>query len=205
MSNRVDIQNRIQQQLNNTTYYTIDDMNQSIQDGLDEIVPFTGAILKSAELSFVANLSYYDMITLLGDYVGVYAIFNSVIHRWMTPLSIRKFAQSRPDWEASIGTPFYFSAINHRYVTIYKKPSAAYGKMFIYYVASAPTLGDATVIPLPEDHITALNEYCYSDLWEQQQEFTKATSMLQSYIKNLDELRVLIANKRNADRIPQLR
>lgn len=203
---RVDLQGRLQNHFNNSTYYDPVSFNDSIQDGLDEVVARTGVVLASATLPFTQNTTYYDLITLLGNYIGVYAIFNNVIKRWLIPTSVKHLDQVRIDWETAYGTPYYFVPINHRYIAIYKKPSnIGYGNMFIYYIASAPLLTDTTSIPIPDDHILALESYCIRDLWAQQQEFTKASEYTDTYGKNLEALRVLIKNRRNSDRQVSLR
>lgn len=198
---RVDHRQRLQNFFNNTVYYTDQDLNDSIQDGLDEICAFTGAIWKSAVLPFTQYTTYYDLLTLLPDYIGVYAIFNRVIKRFLIPSSLKKFNDSRVDWDTAYGTPIYFAPINHRYVAIYRKPSVTnYGDMVVFYRAAAPTLVDGTAIPLPDEHLTCLESYNIVDLWEQAQEFTKASNYFKAYMEDLDELRILMRNQRNSDR-----
>lgn len=204
--NRVELQTRLQNNFNNSVYYSTDDLNQAIQDGLDEIVPFTGCVYKSAVLPFTQFTTYYDLLTLLPDYVGAIALFNSTIRRWMWPTSLRKLNQIRIDWDVCYGTPEYFVPINHRYVAIYKKPGAAhYGNLIVFYIASAPTLGDSTEIPLPDEYGTVLEDYCKADLWEQAQEWGKAGVELKNYIESIGELHTLMKSKRNRDRLPGLR
>lgn len=206
MPTRMDIQNSIQMYLNNPTYYSTLDMNDSIQDGVDEICAFTGCVYASATISFTANKSYYDLLTLLPNYIGVIAIFNNAIKRWLIPTSLRKLDQDRIDWETALGVPYYFVPVSHRYMAIYKKPGAVgYGNMFIFYRAAAPTLDDTTNIPIPDDHLTAVENYCLTDLWEQNQEFTKGQESLKNYISDLESLRVYMRSKRMPDRLPSLK
>lgn len=203
---RLDIQTRLQNHFNNSVYYTVDDLNNSIQDGLDEVCAFSGCIWNSATLNFNQFTTYYDLLTLLPDYIGIYAMFNMAIRRWMWPQSLKKFNQVRIDWDNAYGTPYYFVPINHRYVAIYMKPGAAhYGQMAIFYRASAPILSDATVIPIPDEYIEVLESYCKADLWEQAQEFSKAESEFKVYTSLLEKFRILMRNKRNADRTVSLR
>lgn len=191
----------------NNNYYTQTDIVDSMQDGYDEIVAFSGCILKATTIPFEQNRTYYDMITTIPDYVGVFAIFNRVVNRWMQSSSVRKFAQDRPDWETAGGTPWYFSVVSHRWMAIYKKPLAAsYGNMSVFYVAKAPTLSSGdSVILLPDDHITALTEYIETDLWEQQQEWTKAQNHYNSFMKNEAEVEDWAKRQRSHDRIPSLK
>jgi hypothetical protein len=204
--NRIDMATRLQNYFNNPIYYTGIDLNDSIQDGLDEVVAFSGCVYNSATVPFQANLTYYNMRQLLPDYLGVIAIFNNVIKRWLLPTSLRKLNQDRIDWECVGGTPYYFSAVNHRFVAIYRKPLvSAYGNMFIYYRATAPLLNDQTLIPIPDDHLTTLENYSIADLLEQQQEWSKAGERLETYMKDLEQLRVYMRNKRDPERMMSLR
>lgn len=204
---RVDLQVRLQNHFNNSVYYDIQSMNDSIQDGMDDAAAFAGGIIfKSTTLAFQQDVTYYDMLTLLPDYIGLYAMFNHTINRFMFPTSVKQLDQVRIDWESAYGVPYYFVPINHRYIAIYKKPSIPnYGEMFVYYIAAAPVLTDSTEIQIPDDHIKALESYCIQDLWAQQQEFTKASEYFETYIKDLEDLRVWVKNRRNSDRQMSLR
>jgi hypothetical protein len=203
--NRVQLQTRLQNHFQNSVYYSGANLNDSIQDGLDEVCAFSGCLFKSATLPFVNNLTYYDLLTLLPDYIGVVAMFNAVTRRFLFPKTRRKFNQVRIDWETAGGTPWYFSPVSHRYVAIYKKPLVPnYGNFYIFYRASAPTLNDSTAIPIPDDHITCLESYCKADLWEQNQEFSKGGTELNTYIASLEQLRVYMG-KKDPDRMVSLR
>lgn len=206
MPTRVDLQSRLSLEFENDTYYQTIDKNDSIQDGYDEIAAFAGLFLKSIVLPFTANVSYYDMRTLVPDYIGVVAIFNTAIKRWMTPTSLRKLDDYRVDWETAPGVPYHFVPVNHRYVAIFKKPIVAdYGNMFVFYMASAPTLSDSTTIEIPADYADAMLNYTKVDLWEQGQEFKKAIDNFDDYVVSLDQLREWIKNQRNPARMAYLR
>lgn len=198
---------RIRAFFENDNYYSTTDIVNSMQDGYDEVCALTGVILKSVVIPYIAKQTYYDLITLIPDFVGVFAIFNHSIKRWMLPSSTRKFNLDRPDWETAYGVPYYFSVISHRYMAIYKKPSVSdAGNMDIFYIARANQLtADSSVIQIPDEHLTALSEYIETDLWEQNQEWTKATSHLKSYVENCQELYHWAKQNRNHDRIPGLK
>lgn len=205
MAYRFDLRAALNRHFQNQNYYKDIDFNDSLQDGLDEIVPFTGCVYGSVGLPFTANTTYYDLLTLIPNYSGVIAIFNNTIKRFLIPTSITKLDQDRIDWECAAGTPYYFCPVNFRYVAIYKKPiSANYGNMFVYYKATAPTLDDSTLIPIPDDHVYALEAYSTCDMLEQNQEFSKASKLLEAYISNLNDLKRYM-NKRDPDLIRGLR
>ena len=200
-----DMANRIANYFNNPTYFTPADLNSSIQDGYDEIGAFSGLFLKGAQVPFVANLSYYDLLTMLGDYIGVVAIFNTGIKRWMTPASVLRFDRDRIDWETALGVPYFFSVISHRYMAIYKKPAVAgYGSMYIFYRAASPTLGPNDLFAIPDEYIETAQDYVLSDLWAQNQEWVKAQNKMTEYIDHLNQLKVWIKSQRDPDRVPML-
>ena len=202
---RVDLQGRLRLFFNNDQYYQGIDFNDSIQDGWDEVNAFAGCSFATATIPIQANRTYYDLGTILGNYVGLYAIFNTQFNRFMIPISERKLDQFRIDWETAIGTPWYFWPVNYRYIAIYKKPGSSTGNFYVFYLASAPTLDDTTTITIPDDHIQALENYNITDLLEMQQEWGKASAMFDTYVSNLESLRILMRNKRNPDRLSALK
>jgi hypothetical protein len=124
----------------------------------------------------------------------------------MFPTSLRKLDNVRIDWETTIGTPYYFVPVSHRYLAIWMKPSApTYGNMFILYRSSAPTIFDNTQIPIPDDHIQSLENFCITEMFEMQQEFTKAGLMLPQYQKDLDLLTTYMREKQNPSRAQNLK
>lgn len=204
---RVDLAARLQNFFQNPNYYQSVDLNDSIQDGLDEVCALTGCVFASATLPFQGNKTYYDLLTLLPNYVGVFAIFNSVIKRWLYPTSLRKLQNVRYDWETAYGTPYWFVPVTHRYIAIFMKPNVSnYGNMQIFYRASAPSpLTDQITLPIPDDHIHSLESYCITDLLEQNQEFQKAMEYFESgYLPDADKLRIYMQNKRNIGRQQRL-
>jgi hypothetical protein len=203
---RVDLQNRLAIHFNNPTYYTTQNFNDTIQDGTDEIVALAGTVMKSAELDYTANLTWYDMLSILPDYIGVISIFNLPTKKWLIPTSVRKLDRERLDWETCGGAPWYFTVVNHRYMGIYRKPLVqGYGRMVVYYVASSPVLTDSTAISIPDDHLQVLLDYSITDLQEQAQELTKAQLYFNSYSEGFDQLRIQIQNRRNPGRFVTLK
>lgn len=201
-----DLSLRLQNFFANSSYYQGIDLNDSIQDGYDEVCAFSGCILKAAQIPFTNEVTYYDMVGLLPDYIGLVAIFNTTTRRWMWPTSIRKLNDVRIDWETCSGTPYYFCPVSHRYVAIYKKPTTdGYGNMFVYYRAAAPTLASGDKIQIPDDFALVLQDYSITDLWEQNQEFSKASFQAEAYQKTLEELRVWVHNQRNPERMQSLK
>jgi hypothetical protein len=203
---RADQVTRLRNYFENNIYFSTSDFTDSIQDGYDEIAAFTGVIMKGAVMPFVKDLTYYDMITIFPDFIGTFAIFNSVTKRWMSPTSMKKLDRHRIDWETAYGTPEFFSVCSHRYLALYRKPSADnYGNAYVFYIAAAPTLAtDADLIQIPDDFTGVLDGYSITDLQEQQQEWNKAGGYLTEYIRDLEDLRNWAKSQRLPARMPTL-
>ena len=203
---RLELVTRLRNYFENNVYFSTNDFLASIQDGYDEAAAFSGVIIKATNLAFTQYVSYYDMIALVPDFIGTFAIFNSVTKRWLSPVSQKMLDLHRQDWETAYGTPEYFSTISHRYVAIYRKPgTTGYGDMWLYYVAAAPTLSaDSDVILISDEYATVLEDYSITDLQEQQQEWTKAGKYFQTYAQSLNSLKSWAKGKRLPARMPNL-
>lgn len=191
-------------QFSNSTYYDAQAVSDSIQDGADEVCAFSGCLLKSAAVPFSQYQTYYDMISLIPDFIGVISIWSTSTKRWLSPTSHRKLSESRSDWDCQYGVPNSFCQISHRWVAISAKPATAnYGSMLIFYRAAAPQLSVNSVLPNSAE--SAIENYCITDLWEQAQEWGKASQASSEYLTDLEQLRVLVQNKRNSDRLFSLK
>src|SRR6266702_576207 len=102
---RTELASELNLQFGNSTYYDQQAVFDSVQDGADEICAFTGCIFKTAALPFTQFTTYYDMLSLIPDFVGVFAIFNGVTRRWLWPTSLRKLNEISPKWDTLYGTP----------------------------------------------------------------------------------------------------
>jgi hypothetical protein len=196
---------RVQLQLNNPEYFTDQNISDSLQDGLDEIVPFTGLSLLSASIPFQNNLTYYDLQSLLPNFLAIYAVYNRTTKRWMYPNSLRRFDADRIDWETATGTPYFFCPISYRYMAIYKKPVVDnYGDMWVWYVGTAESIDNSGPLIPNTLRTEVLEAYTFMDLNEQNQEWTKAGTFFNTYQAKLQELRTFIQNGRLPDRIMHL-
>jgi len=197
---------RIRTNLNDAgIFYSNDDLNNSIQDGHDEIVAISGTIDKGASLTFTPNLSYYDLRTSISDFTALVAIYNSVTKRYMIPVSTRILDGMRDNWEIAIGTPEYFVPLSWRHMVIFRKPSTTYGSMYVFYKASSPTLTSASNLSIPNEFQRVLEEYSTGDLLEQALEIVKAQVYFQKYIQGIEELRTHVKSSKFPDYTARLR
>ncbi len=173
----------------NVVYYDGTDLNNSIQDAYDDVAVNARNIKKkSAGLAWVAQLSYYDFVSLgVTDYLGCIAIFNNVTNVYLTDdLTLKDFDRIRVDWENALGTPEWWTPVNFKRIAIFKKYAGSPGTYDLHYWAVAPTLtSDDDVFLIANDMANLIEYYCTADLFEQAQEFTKAQPFWELYYSSL--------------------
>jgi hypothetical protein len=195
------------------TFYSEQDLNDSFQDAYDDITILSQCLVKSATLSWMPNLSYYNFKTILGvtDFLAVTAIFNYNTSRWLRDdLNIRDFDRLRRDWENWEGTPQFWAPLNQDYVAIAPRyagstipgafnnlafsnaffigTSTNLGTFKLVYWALAPTLvSDLDTLLIASDVQDMFEFYVTADMLEQAQEFVKASEYWGKYYSSLEE------------------
>lgn len=175
----------------NVTFYSIDDINNSIQDGYNEVVAFAQPIVKHIQLQWQAGVNYYDFLKQMGisDYMGCLAIFNDMTNQWLRDdLSIRDFDRLRRDWEKWNGTPQFWTPHSLKYVAVAPKlaSTVADNKFTLWYYGIAPTLqSDDDAFLIAADKISLLEYYSTADLLESAEENVKANEWWTEYDSDL--------------------
>lgn len=196
------------------TFYSDDDLNETLQDAYDDIVCNSNCIIKRVSLSWIGDLSYLDFRSDFGvsDYLGTVAIFNDVTNRWLRDdLTLRDLDRLRRDWELWIGTPQFWCSSDPKRIAIAPKysdlsaapgafsssafspafyigSSASLGTFKLLYWATAPVLVDDTsTFLMASDVQNMLEFYGTADLLEQAEEFGKAGEYWEKYFSSLVE------------------
>ena len=198
---------RVRENLNDAGYfYSSDDFEDSIQDAYDEIVALAGALPKAVAINTVASKTYYDLRTLIPDFVALRGIYNARIRRWLIPKSMRWFETQRDDWELQTGEPEYFATVNYKYVAIYPRLATASGQYYVFYYASADTLSGSDVPQLiTSAGEKALEYYVTADLYEQAEEWVKASEYWTLYVEEFSKVSDVRKNLRLPDFVDRLR
>jgi hypothetical protein len=194
------------------TFYSDDDLNDSMQDAYDDIVILTQCISKNTTLYWQSNLSYYNFSELgVTDYLGCTALFNNVTNRWLRDdLNLRDFDRLRRDWETWTGTPQFWAPSDPKRIAIAAKYAASgsisgafnpaaftnafhtgtyatLGTFVLYYWATAPTLSsDSSTFLIASDMQTLLEYYVTADQLETAQEFSKANEYWEKYYIDIE-------------------
>lgn len=186
---RGDIKVRVSANLEDrgVTFYSDADLNNSMQDGYNEIAAFCQCIIKNVpNINFLANNNYYDFANLtITDFLFPIGIFNQQSNLWLDDtLTLRDFDRLRYDWETWIGTPQYWAPHSFKYVAIVPKflSIGSTAKLTLRYAAKAPTfIADGDIPLIAEDMKVLLEEYSTADLLESADEYTKASEYWESY------------------------
>jgi hypothetical protein len=209
MSTRLQIANKIRENLNDQGYfYTADDLNDSLQDGYDEVAAESGCIEKGSVVDFVPNTVYYDLRALIPGFLSLVGIWNRRVKRWMVPVSYRELDKLRENWEIAHGEPYLFAPVNYRYIAIFPATSGVgveeINKMYVIHKAQANTLTDDTEPNIPinvQDDI--LTHYSTMDMFEQAEEWTKAQAHFGHYMDKIEQLDKII-RRRDVERLGRL-
>jgi hypothetical protein len=186
-------------------FWTDEDLNDSIQDCYDLSTVMTATIEKSMEINLQANLTYYDLRTLIPDFYSVFAVYNPQTRLFLDPSSELLARALRPDWELATGQPRGFFPLNFRYIAIYPRPVVTQGTLKVMYRAAAPTLtSDSTSFLTPQELDPAFEEYVIGDLMAQQVELVKYSRRMQSYLVSLGATKSRQSGRQLPDRLFQL-
>lgn len=188
------------------TFFSEEDLEDSIQDAYDDIVSLTQCIQKNVTLSWIPNLVYYNFKSLLADYLGTTAIFNTQTNMFLRDdLNLRNLDQLRRDWEMWVGAPQYWVSSDPDNIVIVPHyigsftngaffsgafssaffingATASVGTYKLFYWATAPVLSaDSDSFLLAADFEDLLEFYVTGDMLEQAEEFTKASEYWDKY------------------------
>ena len=163
------------------TFWSVDDLEDSIQDAYDDIAALTQCIIKKqSAVSWISNTGYIDPVVDCGitDYMAVTAVFNNNSNLWLRDdVSLRQFDHLRIDWENWAGQPQMWAPVNNKYFAIAPKMVTATGTFDLYYWARAPQLtSDSDTFLIATDMQVLLEQYVTADMLEQAQEYVKAQS-----------------------------
>ena len=180
-------------------FYTDQDINDAIQDGYDEVVAFSGCITKGATLALEANKTYYDLVTAIPDFLALIGIWNSSYKRWLSPVSYRELDSMRWDWECANANPYAFCPISYRKLAIFPTPTVVGTTLYVYYKATAGAIAGGFELPA-ELLGDVVEDYAVCDLFEQQEEWTKAQINFRNYQDKTVLLRRFL-DKRDNERL----
>jgi hypothetical protein len=172
------------------TFFSADDINDSVQDAYDDIAFQTHCIVKKTSLDFETR-PYQAISTQISDYLTTLAIFNKNNNRWLLDcLTVRDFDKIRVDWELWTGTPLFWAAASFQLnVILPSYATVPSSQMDVYYAAQAPTVVDADSPLVAVDYQDLFEFYSTADLLEQNEEYVKASPYWELYMSKIPDYR----------------
>jgi hypothetical protein len=175
--NRASIRAEVRRRLgDNTAFWTDANINDSINEGLEEMAEASEYYETSETENLSASSPIYDLSSLLdNDILRVSSIWNTQKEQWMQPTGPHLLNRKYARWEAITGEPesYYFRGLWH--LRFFPKVAASSGTFTVYYSAVPPLLALDTQSPgFPEEYHYGLVEYALYDLLSQDQETNEA-------------------------------
>jgi len=186
------------------TYYSADDLNDSIQDAYDEVVALTACIESAGTMAFVSDQIFYNAIDDISDFMRPIAVKNSNTLRFLDIIFLKSLDSFRDDWEQGVGSSEYLGLIDSKWMTPFPHMGTGAGNLEVFYKASANTLGASTVPTIPTQFQKILEFYSTADMLEQMEEFEQAGKAWQDYIAELQRFKNFLKDRVMSDRIAQL-
>lgn len=207
---RDDLVIRVRENLNapeGASFYSSGDLNDSIQDGYDDVAAFTGCITKiSGNINWGNNQPYYDLRSIISDFFAVVAVFNNNTNQFLLPVSSRKvFQRWKENWELWAGQSQYFTPISPTQIAVAPRLATGSGNFYVIYKATANTLASNTTPTILPHFQVLLENYSTADLLEQKQEFKKAGQFWEDYFKEVRNYKDAMADLAKPDRERYLR
>lgn len=204
--NRATVRSRVRKNLNDAgvTFYTDDDLNDSIQDAYNTFCALTGIIVKSTAFPILPS-AYWNLASAISDYLFPVGFYNLSTNLWLEGKTRRYFSGLRWDWEKWIGQPAYFAPVDYRRICVVPHLTVGSGLGILLYKAKAPNLSDEMPLQCPVQANTVFENYVTADLLEQDRELAKAASYWDGYYTDLDNAIEEIHNPSRADLMYVLR
>lgn len=200
---RDQIADRIRKNLNDIgiTYYSVTDLNDSIQDGYDEVAVYCECIEKSTIIDFKSNTTYYDLSLMIPDYYRIIRAFSYNTNMFMTANLEMGNSGYALDWELTNGSARDFIIKGSKYIGISNRNTNATGSFKIWYKAQANILKGNDTPHINSKFQLMLENYGTADLLEQNQEYTKANIYWMQYNKQLEDYRYKVQLLSKSDRV----
>lgn len=200
---RAEIATKISENLDDLgiTFYSKDDLNDSIQDALDEIVVYSECLDREWEIPFEDNLTYYNLHEIIPDFYRIVRIWYPGISQFFGISSDRNELNYRLDWELRVANPRDLIIAGPNRIAFWGRHNGTTDKFKVFYKATAPALNDDMVIPINTNYMHLIENYCTADLLEQNEEFSKAMNYWNVYEPELENYKYKIQLLARSDRV----
>ena len=195
--------NTVKINLDNHNYFSEADLNDSLQDGYDEIATATGCIESVFELNLIPNQIYYNLAQIVPNYFHTVRIFSPLLKDWLEETDSRRLDKIRKDWELWVDNPCYWIPTSYERIAIVPAARDAQ-KLVVFYKSMAPVMvTDAGNFNVPMEGRFLPENFSTADLLEQAQEYVKANHFFKAYQNELKKTLKLM-NRALPDQVVKL-
>jgi len=167
------------------TFFSDDDVDEAITEGLMELSDETEWYEVSQTVDLCMDRLYYDVRTIFPDreVLTPGRVFNVQTNRWLVPSSVRDLDAAYARWEQITGQPDRVLTRGLWWVGYWPMTSAESGTVTQYATALPEALEDDEDRPeLPTVYHDALVQYALAILLPQAGEVTKALAAWERYM-----------------------
>lgn len=200
-----EVASRVKSNLNDAgaTFFTVENIDQAIQDGYDTSVNLLLPLVGSKSVTLVSNLVYYDLYNTIQDYLHVLAVYNNTTDNWLDFKTIKWLESQRETWELTEGQPEVFTVLDYRYVALWPTLTAATGTLDIFFKKRGKQLISTDSIDILDIEPDLVEWFATMDGLEQVEEFEKAIIYFRQFVESIRVGQNLIAGRSRKDLVSQ--
>ncbi len=195
---------RVKYEAESTARWSDQGVYDAINEGLDELSEATLFYERYVTIPLVADRVYYDLRGYLPDNaISVTSIWDTVRQDWLQPASEDQLGFQ---WEQSTGEPQFFFTRGLCWLGIWPHPTSTTGYIRVNFAGIAPHFDfpQAVLSDLPDDYVTALEEYALYELSAQDGETQRALRHWQEYQTMEQSLADFVSRRINTARVGRI-
>lgn len=197
-----EIQADVRRQLNEsgTSFWTDQDVKDSLNEGYAEIADATEFYEREAPLSLLGRRTYYDLTSVIADTILTPRhVQNTETQQWLVQTDPRELDEKTyVQWELTEGPPQKWFIRGNWWLGLFPKQASDSSRLRLYFSSIPDALSDDDDVPaFPREFHRGLVSFACSDLMSDQRETTKALEFWKDY-KDFEERLKLFTDGRQA-------
>jgi hypothetical protein len=186
---RAEIFRRLREASSAPVFWSVADVNQSIDEGYQEIADATEWFEHNVTIDLPSRTPRFDVRQFTQyEFLISGPAFNVFTNRWMYPVTARMLDQGDREWENRLAEPEAVMVRGIWWLTYWPLPASNTTSVKQYYRGIPAAILDAASPAFPEQYHYGLVEYALFDLWAQDAESDLAYSAWKSYLQYESEL-----------------
>lgn len=165
-------------------FWSDDDINTAVNDGLMELADATEFNEASLEIDLREDRPFYDLRTLVGPtFLSLKPTFDPQTNRWLIPSSVAQMDTRDRRWEYVTGEPQRIFMRGLWWLGLFPRIQAEVGSLKLYHTAlPAPLDDDADEPAFPDTFHMGCVAFAVADLWAQDGETARCLVAWAEYL-----------------------